>query len=219
VATQLENSESTLSLSKGAGIVPGVRRPDSGAADSSERPLRADARRNHDAILAAAESVFSEQGTSASTEQVAARAGVAIGTVFRHFPTKDALLRAMMKDLRARLAGDAFTLLEQDPATALFAFFAHIVRQAAARKTVSDLLAASGTEVSASGPIAALQDELQALLAAAQSAGTVRTDVNVTELTALLSAVSDGALRSGWDGELQKRILAVVFAGLRPHAQ
>ena len=67
-------------------------------------PLRADARRNRAAILAAAEAVFAEQGTSAPTEEVAARAGVAIGTVFRHFPTKDALLAAMMKELLARLA-------------------------------------------------------------------------------------------------------------------
>src|SRR3982074_1256888 len=62
------------------------------------KPLRADARRNRARILDAAEVVFSEKGASASTEEVASRAGVAIGTVFRHFPTKKDLLRAIMKE-------------------------------------------------------------------------------------------------------------------------
>src|SRR2546421_2027863 len=60
---------------------------------------RADARRNRERILAAAQEVFAEKGASASTEEVASRAGVAIGTVYRHFPTKDDLLRAIMKEL------------------------------------------------------------------------------------------------------------------------
>lgn len=160
--------------------------------------------------------MFSEEGPSASTDQVAARAGVAIGTVFRHFPTKDALLRAMMKDLLTRLAGVAVMLAEQEPATALFAFFAHVVAQAAARKTVSDLLGTEGIGVQAGGPVASLQDELQALLAGGQQAGTVRDDVGITEVIALLSAASDAALRSGWEEDLQRRVLAVIFAGLRP---
>ncbi|HVV20388.1 MAG TPA: helix-turn-helix domain-containing protein, partial [Pseudonocardiaceae bacterium] len=62
-------------------------------------PLRADAQRNRARILNAAESVFAELGASASTEEVAARAGVAIGTVFRHFPTKRDLLAAIMRGL------------------------------------------------------------------------------------------------------------------------
>ncbi|WP_406674290.1 helix-turn-helix domain-containing protein [Nonomuraea sp. N2-4H] len=70
---------------------------------TDSKPMRADARRNRARILAAAEEVFAERGASASTEEVAARAGVAIGTVFRHFPTKRDLLAAIMKDLRRRL--------------------------------------------------------------------------------------------------------------------
>lgn len=181
------------------------------------RPLRADARRNRAAILAAAEDVFAQHGTAASTEQVAARAGVAVGTVFRHFPTKDALLRAMMKDLLSRLASQAQALIRDgDPATALFTFFAQVVEQAAARKTVADLLAAQGTWLDAGGPLAALQAELQALLEAAQQAGTVRQDAGPAEVMALLAATSDAALRSGWDRDLQRRTLAIVVRGLRP---
>jgi AcrR family transcriptional regulator len=179
--------------------------------------LRADARRNRAAILAAAEAVFSERGTSASTGEVAARAGVAVGTVFRHFPTKDALLRAMMKDLLARLAGEAVALIERgDPATALFTFFAYVVEQAAAKKTVSELLADEGIDLQAGGPVAALRQDLEALLAAAKLAGAAREDVGGAEVMALLAATSDAALRSGWDRDLQQRALAVVFNGLRP---
>jgi AcrR family transcriptional regulator len=182
-------------------------------------PLRADARRNRAAILAAAEAVFAEQGTSAPTEEVAARAGVAIGTVFRHFPTKDALLAAMMKELLARLAAEAAELISDgDPATALFTFFARVVEQAAARKTVADLLADQGIDLRAAGPVATLRRELETLLAGAIQAGAVRNDVGAAEVLALLAATSDAALRSGWDSGLQRRVLAVVFAGLRPPA-
>jgi AcrR family transcriptional regulator len=181
--------------------------------------LRADARRNRAAILAAAEAVFAEQGTSAPTEEVAARAGVAIGTVFRHVPTKDALLAAMMKELLARLAEEAAELISDgDPATALFTFFARVVEQAAARKTVADLLADQGIDLRAAGPVATLRRELETLLAGAIQAGAVRNDVGAPEVLALLAATSDAALRSGWDSGLQQRVLAVVFAGLRPPA-
>jgi AcrR family transcriptional regulator len=179
--------------------------------------LRADAQRNRAAILAAAEAVFAEQGTSAPTEEVAARAGVAIGTVFRHFPTKDALLAAMMKELLARLASEAAELIGHgDPATALFTFFARVVEQAAARKTVAELLADQGIDVHAAGPVATLRQELETLLAGAKKAGAVRDDVGGAEVLALLAATSDAALRSGWDARLQQRVLHVVFAGLRP---
>jgi AcrR family transcriptional regulator len=185
--------------------------------DQAARPLRADARRNRAAILAAAEAVFAQRGTSASTEEVAAQAGVAVGTVFRHFPTKDALLRAMMKDLLARLAAEAQALISDgDPATALFTFFAHVVEQAAARKTVADLLASEGTVLQAGGALAALRQEVDTLLRAAQQAGTVRREVGTAEVMALLAATSDAALRSGWDQHLQQRALAIVFSGLRP---
>ena len=178
--------------------------------------MRADALRNRAAILAAAEAVFAEQGTSAPTEEVAARAGVAIGTVFRHFPTKDALLAAMMKELLARLAEEAAELISDgDPATALFTFFARVVEQAAARKTVADLLADRGIDLRAAGPVATLRRELETLLAGAIEAGAVRNDVGGAEVLALLAATSDAALRSGWDSRLQQRVLAVVFAGLR----
>jgi AcrR family transcriptional regulator len=172
--------------------------PDNGPA-AEAAPMRADARRNRAAILAAAETVFAESGPSASTEQVAARAGVAIGTVFRHFPTKDALLGALMNDLLARLTADAAALISGgEPANALFTFFALVIDRAAAKKTVAALLSAQGTSVPTGGPVLLLREEIQALLIAGQQAGTVREDVGIAEVTALLAAASDAALRAGW---------------------
>jgi AcrR family transcriptional regulator len=181
--------------------------------------LRADARRNRARILAAAEEVFSEQGASASTEEVARRAGVAIGTVFRHFPAKDDLLRAIMKDLLHRLTGQVTALAaEGDPATALFTFFTRTVAQAAAKKTVIDLLARAGTEVQVTQPVQDLHHGIAKLLALAQHAGTVRDDVQIAEIMALLTSTCQGALQAGWDSDLQRRTLAVIFGGLRPAA-
>lgn len=180
------------------------------------RPLRADARRNRTRILDAAEAVFAERGPVASTEEVAVRAGVAIGTVFRHFPTKKALLVALVKDLLARLTDAADALIVGgDPATGLFMFFEHVVEQAAAQKTVVDLLAEAGVDVEVAGPVHTFGQAVGTLLERATEAGAVREDVELDEVLALLTATGQGALRAGWSPVLQGRVLAIVFDGLR----
>lgn len=180
------------------------------------KPMRADARRNRARILAAAEAVFAEKGASASTEEVAARAGVAIGTIFRHFPTKQDLLGALLKDLMARLADEANALIaDGDPAVALYEFFTRVVEQAAAKKTVVELLAEAGVEVTVDGPVEGLGRALGGLLERAQQAGSVREDVRLPEVMALLAATSQGALHAGWSDDVRRRALAVIFAGLR----
>ncbi|MFF0445064.1 TetR/AcrR family transcriptional regulator [Streptomyces sp. NPDC004609] len=185
-------------------------------ADPERRPLRADAQRNRARILAAAESVFAEKGPSASTEGVAARAGVAIGTVFRHFPTKNDLLTAIMKNLQQRLTDQADTLIaDGDPATALFTFFTSLVERAAATRTVVDLLAQTGTEVRPDEPIQDLEQALRALLFQAQRADAIRPDIDVTDVVALATAACHGALSGGWDEDLRHRTLAIMFAGMR----
>jgi AcrR family transcriptional regulator len=179
--------------------------------------LRADARRNRARILAAAEQVFTEQGASASTEEVARRAGVAIGTVFRHFPTKDDLLRAIMKDLLQRLADEAAALADQgDASVALFTFFSRMVEQAAAKKIVIDLLARDGTEIQVTQAAQGLRYGVAELLALAQRAGTVRAEIQIAEVMTLLTSTCQGALQAGWDSDLQSRTLTVIFNGLRP---
>jgi AcrR family transcriptional regulator len=191
--------------------------PPAGTGPPAATPRRADALRNRARILAAAEAVFAEQGAAASTEEVARRAGVAIGTVFRHFPTKQDLLRAIVSDLMERLTAEVNALATSgDPAGGLFTFFTRMVEQAAAKKTVVELLAEAGVDLEVAKPVQALQQAIGALLRRAQQAGAVRGDARLDEVLALLTATSQGALQAGWDPDLQRRTLAVVFDGLRP---
>jgi AcrR family transcriptional regulator len=181
-----------------------------------ERLPRADSVRNRARILAAAEQVFAEQGTAGSTEAVAALAGVAIGTIFRHFPTKTDLLSAIMKDLLQRLTDEVTALnTTGDPATGLFTFFSHMVAQAAAKKSVIELLAAAGVDVQVSDQVLALQQAVGLLLDRARQAGAVDESVALPEVMALLISACQGALHGGWDQQLQRRTLSIIFAGLR----
>src|ERR671929_2362335 len=85
-------------------------------AATEERPLRADARRNREKVLAAARAVFSENGRDAQMDDVARRAGVGVGTVYRHFPTKEALIEALVVDAFETIAAHAHDALAiEDP--------------------------------------------------------------------------------------------------------
>jgi AcrR family transcriptional regulator len=175
--------------------------------------MRADAQRNRAKILAAAEEVFAEHGAAASTEEVARRAGVAIGTVFRHFPTKYDLLAAIMKEVAARLAGHVESLVEQGDPDGLYQFFGHLVEQSAAHRTIVDLLE---VDLQVGPPLQQMRTGVGDLLVRAQEAGTVRTGVQLDEVMALLTAMSHSALHAGWSADLRDRTLGIVFAGLRP---
>src|SRR5919112_521068 len=85
-------------------------------AAADERPLRADARRNREKVLAAARSVFSEHGRDAQIEDVARRGGVGVGTVYRHFPTKEALIEALMVDSFEATAAEGVAATPRDRA-------------------------------------------------------------------------------------------------------
>jgi AcrR family transcriptional regulator len=186
--------------------------PEPVAAPVPKPTLRADAQRNRIRILDAAASVFAELGATASTEEVASRAGVAIGTVFRHFPTKRDLLAAIMTDLRHRLTAQAWALADGDPATGLFDFATNVVAQAITKRTVVELLMDTTTEVGS------LPQAVDVLLVRAQEAGAVRPDARISDVMALLCAASQGALRAGRDPASRDRTLAIIFDGLRAGA-
>ncbi|MEV3925278.1 TetR/AcrR family transcriptional regulator [Actinomadura coerulea] len=184
---------------------------------ASGRPLRADALRNRAKVLAAAEEVFAVQGTSASTEEVARKAGVGIGTVFRHFPTKESLLEAVLVALLERLAAEARGLRSaDDPGAAFFGFFGRVVAQAAAKQAVTEALAEAGVDAreatGRAGPD--LKAALGVLLGRAQEAGAVRADVGAGEVMALLAGMSYAAGRAG----AREDVLRIAFDGLRPRA-
>ncbi len=188
-------------------------------ADAGSKPLRADARRNRERVLRAADSVFAAQGTSAPTEEVARAAGVGIGTVFRHFPTKEALLQAVLLARLEHLVEQARELAgAEDPGEAFFGFLRHIVTESAAKIAFADAVAAAGIDVGAlaadTGP--RLRDALGVLLERAQRAAAVRADVEVPEVHALIVGISRAAELSGWDESVRDRTLAIAFDGLRP---
>jgi AcrR family transcriptional regulator len=183
------------------------------------RPQRADARSNRIRILEVAEEVFARGGESASTEEVARLAGVGIATVFRHFPTKRALLEAVLVGHLERLRDRAQGLAgAADPGRAFFGFFAHMVADATTKMAIAGALVADGGDTG--GEPARVSRELRAavgvLLEHAQRAGAVRDDIELPELYALLMGASRAAAYARLDERVRERSLAIVFDGLAP---
>ncbi|MGW5345149.1 TetR/AcrR family transcriptional regulator [Streptomyces sp. NPDC004050] len=186
---------------------------------AQERPLRADAARNRARLLDAATEVFTTRGVGVTTEEIARTAGVGVGTLFRHFPTKEALLEAVMvRRLEEIAARTAQLATETGPAEALFACFRLVVEQSAGKGEFATQLAAAGVDVHASlhGPTTEIQARLAELLAAAQGAGAVRPELGMPELLALLAGTGGAMEQLGPDPEPRERIFEVLFDGLRP---
>jgi AcrR family transcriptional regulator len=184
---------------------------------TSPRPLRADARRNRAALLEAAQQVFATKGVTAATEEVARAAGVGIGTLFRHFPTKEALLEAVYRARLRAIADEARGLAgADDPGAALLDFFRDTVVNSGPKLAVTDALAAAGFELKpAEVPEArALGDALRVLLVRAQQAGAVRADLGLRELIALLVGASS-AVRFAENDAIRVRTIEVIVDGLR----
>jgi AcrR family transcriptional regulator len=180
----------------------------------AERPLRADARRNRERVLEAARELFAESGIAVPLDDIAARAGVGPGTVYRHFPTKEALfeavtevrLRDLVADARARADAD-------DPGAAFDGFLARMVEEAITKRDLPDAFAGVGAGLAAH--VADLHAALDVLIRRAQQAGAVRREIRVGDLVALLKGLL-GAARDVDDPAALDRIAAVVRDGLRP---
>ena len=190
-------------------------------ADGGARMQRADARANRVRILDVAEEVFGQGGESASTEEVARLAGVGIATVFRHFPTKAALLEAVLTRRFDRLREQAEALLNAaDPGEAFVGFFRYLVADAPAKIGITEaLLDAGGDGGEAAQASAELRQAFGALLRRAQRAGVIRSDVELPEVYALLVGVSRAASRQYPDEQVGDRMLTIVFDGLAPSDQ
>ncbi|MDA1359558.1 TetR/AcrR family transcriptional regulator [Glycomyces luteolus] len=187
-----------------------------GMVPKGERPVRADARRNRARILEAAEAVFAEHGASAATDAVAARAGVAIGTVFRHFPTKPDLLKAVVMNLLDRLIDEADTMVrEQGDGAALFEFCALVMSVGATHRTVFERLAETGVQVRVGDALERLRPSVDVLLDRARDGGVVREDLRTDELIPLLAALCQEAIAADWDERFRRRALDLLFDGLR----
>jgi AcrR family transcriptional regulator len=181
-----------------------------------ERRLRADAARNRARVLEVAYDTFAAEGLSVPIDEIARRADVGAGTVYRHFPTKEALFRAVIEDRMQRLVDDGRALLESDgPGEALFTFLRSIVLQwGAGDRGLVDALAGFGIDIATAAPDAedAFLAVLDELLRAAQRAGTARRDIGVREVKAIM--VGCQAMEA-YNAELAERVTDVVVDGLR----
>jgi AcrR family transcriptional regulator len=181
--------------------------------------MRADAVRNRERILAAAAEVFAARGAAVPIDLVAEAAGVGVGTLYRHFPTKEALFEAIVGvQLHGLVDALAAAQAADDAAEALFSFLRLLAAEAAIRHDLLDALGPGGTETCAT--VAAAMAELDRgvgrLLERAAEVGAVRRDLRGPEVVGLVIGACHGVRRGGGDPSSAGRLVAVVCAGLRP---
>ncbi|MFL1438602.1 TetR/AcrR family transcriptional regulator [Nocardiopsis protaetiae] len=182
------------------------------------RPLRADARRNRERLIAAARARLARGRGPLSLEGVARDAGVGIGTLYRHFPTRDALVGALYAAELDELAASAAALLrELPPERALRAWVLRYARFAAVKRGMADTLRAAmaaGT-IESSATWARISAAVGPLLEAGAREGSLRADVDADDVTAMLLGVSLATARE--EGvERTGRLLDLVLDALRP---
>lgn len=190
-----------------------------GAAAKVKRPegMRADARRNRERLLAAAGAAFAERGADdVSLEEIARRAGVGIGTLYRHFPTRQALLEAVYRDQVDALGARAAELIQADsPGASLAEWVAALVAFGKAKRGLTtallEVLDKDSELLSSCRTV--LRDATDALLERAQRAGAARADVRGTDVIRLAHGVSMAA-DMGQDPGQADRMLALVLDGL-----
>ncbi len=182
------------------------------------RPLRADAQRNRDKILAAAVRVFTEEGLDAHFERIAREAGVGTGTLYRNFPTREALIEAAYRNEVARLCDAVPGLLATTPPrAALRAWMGHFIDYATAKLGMAEALRA----VVASGgdPYGHSRDMIQTalsdLMAAGTAAGALRSDIHPTDVFAALAGIALTSAKPEQRDQAE-RLLDLTLDGLTP---
>jgi AcrR family transcriptional regulator len=179
-------------------------------------------------VLEAAREAFAAEGLAVPLDEIARQAGVGAGTVYRHFPTKEALFEAVIVDRLEYLAEEARFALEaavdggSDAGAvdaAFFGFLALMVADAGSKKDLAEALAGAGVDLRAVTSQAAgrLRGYLDGLLARAQSARVVRADVDTQDLHAIVFGALAAEQRRA-DSERPGRIAGLVCDGLRPLA-
>ncbi|WP_181777100.1 TetR/AcrR family transcriptional regulator [Amycolatopsis pittospori] len=185
--------------------------------DTEKKPLRADARRNYERLLEEARRAFAARGVEASLEDIARNAGVGIGTLYRHFPTREALVETVLRERFDAQASAARDLLESpEPLKALKGWLAGLGEQSATYRGLPDLMVDVLNDEAS--PLYAschsMQDGVSHLVERAKAAGELRADVTAHELLVLLHALSWASEHLSGDKGLE-RLLDLVFAGLR----
>lgn len=184
------------------------------------RPMRADARRNYEAIVRVASEAFAEHGTHASLDDIACRAGVGPGTLYRHFPNRDCLLEAALVDSRHELQALGGRLLDAEDAGAaldewMLALARHSGRWDGLADSITQSLRDEKSPLGAS--CSTLLDATAHLLDRAKEQGAVTADATARELFVMagsLAWAADRAARGSGEDELP-RLLALLMRGLR----
>lgn len=178
------------------------------------RQLRADARRNHERLLAAARAAFAEQGPDASLDGIAQRAGVGSGTLYRHFPTREDLMRGVYRvEIEGLCARGRELASSTSPGDALASWLRMLADMADRRGLAAALYQRVGSEPPSAFLQAAkeaMESTASTLLERAQEGGAIRPDVTVSELLKLthgIARLSDGP-------EETQRLLSLLLAGL-----
>jgi len=182
-----------------------------------EKPLRADARRNREKVLAAARAVFSDAGRDAQMDDVARRAGVGVGTVYRHFPTKEALIEALMVAAFETIAEAAEAALEvEDPWEAFTIPLWTGAETMAGDRALSEVFASiPGATESVMPAVEGLTETMTVLIRRAQAAGVLREDMLVDDIPMLMCGIGAATKKEHRCGEAWRRHLSIVLDGLR----
>ncbi|SNT30810.1 transcriptional regulator, TetR family [Streptosporangium subroseum] len=179
------------------------------------RPLRADAARNRARVLQVAYETFAEEGAAVPIDEIARRAGVGAGTVYRHFPTKESLFQAIVADRLSQVIERARAQTAADPGEGLYAFLFHMAEQGATDLGLTEAFAGIGFDLTEALPEAEREFTgiMADLLAQAQRAGTVRSDVDTDDIKTLIVGLQ-AMRRFRGDSERMRRVYPVIRAGL-----
>jgi len=190
-----------------------------------DTPLRADARRNRDQILVAARAIFAEQGVEVPMEEIARRASVGVGTLYRRFPDREALIRAVFRDSFAAVAEETRAALAEEPTG--WAALVRIMRQSERLRLSMSMHAKSPlvSSVVRADPASErlrqdLLDMLGQVVRRAQEEGALRRDVGVGDLAMMFVSVvhQTHAVAAEAAGLAPGRVLAIMLDGLRTPA-
>jgi AcrR family transcriptional regulator len=186
---------------------------------SDDRPLRRDAERNRSLLLAAARELFAERGLEVTMDQIAARAGVGVGTVYRRFGSRDEIIEALFEDRMEQVAALAESALRDDDAWAgLSGFLERLIEMQAADRGLKELLV---SHVHHCQRVGAARERvipiIERLVHRARESGQLRADASDTDIApiiVMLGAVAD--FSQDVQPDLWRRYLAIVLDGLRP---
>jgi AcrR family transcriptional regulator len=189
--------------------------------DDQPRRLRADAERNRRRLIEAATELFRERGLEVGVGEIAERAGVGRGTLFRNFPSKDALVVAVVVErIQESIQRGRVLAIEEHPSSAVFALIDDAIERQAADRVLFEALAGDWI---AHPEIRAAHDEmlavLEEILVRAQAVGAIRTDVSAVDVMLAIKGVCEvQRLFPGLPQDIGRRQLELIKAGLTPHA-